>query len=86
MVIIPALTMVSTIRFRSFKTFDLQTRRSSAVLVLVAVGLVLLAAEPQYVLRRDGVHLSGVRLHRLRAGRGLHRRHGGEEESTRPAR
>jgi CDP-diacylglycerol--serine O-phosphatidyltransferase len=50
MVIIPALTMVSTIRFRSFKTFDLQTRRSSAVLVLVALGLVLLAAEPQYVL------------------------------------
>ena len=50
MVIIPALTMVSTIRFRSFKTFDLQTRRSSAVLLLVAVGLVLLAAEPHYVL------------------------------------
>src|SRR6187455_1385294 len=50
MVIIPALTMVSTVRFRSFKTFDLQTRRSSAVLVLLAIGLVLLAAEPQYVL------------------------------------
>jgi len=50
MVIVPALTMVSTIRFRSFKTFDLQTRRSSAVLVLVALGLALLAAEPQYVL------------------------------------
>jgi CDP-diacylglycerol--serine O-phosphatidyltransferase len=50
MVIIPALTMVSTIRFRSFKTFDLQTRRSSAVLLFVALGLVLLAAEPQYVL------------------------------------
>ena len=38
MVIVPALPMVSTIRFRSFKTFDLQTRRSSAVLVLVAAG------------------------------------------------
>jgi len=50
MVIIPALTMVSTIRFRSFKTLDLQARRSSAVLVLVALGLALLAAEPQYVL------------------------------------
>ena len=50
MVIIPALTMVSTVRFRSFKTLDLQARRSSAVLVLVALGLVLLAAEPQYVL------------------------------------
>src|SRR5687768_1562106 len=50
MVIVPALTMVSTIRFRSFKTLDLQSRRSPAVLVLVAAGLVLLAAEPQYVL------------------------------------
>ncbi|HLG59383.1 MAG TPA: CDP-diacylglycerol--serine O-phosphatidyltransferase [Vicinamibacterales bacterium] len=50
MVIVPSLLMVSSIRFRSFKTFDLQTRRSSAVLVLVAIGLVLLAAEPQYVL------------------------------------
>jgi CDP-diacylglycerol--serine O-phosphatidyltransferase len=50
MVIVPALTMVSTIRFRSFKTFDLQARRSPAVLVLVALGLVLLAAEPHYVL------------------------------------
>jgi CDP-diacylglycerol---serine O-phosphatidyltransferase len=50
MVIVPALTMVSTIRFRSFKTFDLQARRSSAVLLLVALALVLLAAEPQYVL------------------------------------
>jgi CDP-diacylglycerol---serine O-phosphatidyltransferase len=50
MVIVPALTMVSTIRFRSFKTLDLQARRSSTVLVLVAIGLVLLAAEPQYSL------------------------------------
>jgi CDP-diacylglycerol--serine O-phosphatidyltransferase len=49
-VIVPALTMVSTIRFRSFKTLDLQRRRSSAVLVLVALGLVLVAAEPQYSL------------------------------------
>lgn len=50
MVIVPALLMVSTMRFRSFKTFDLQTRRSSAVLVLLALGLVLLAAEPHIVL------------------------------------
>jgi CDP-diacylglycerol--serine O-phosphatidyltransferase len=50
MVIVPALTMVSTIRFRSFKTLDLQSRRSSAVLVFVALGLVLLAAEPHYLL------------------------------------
>ena len=50
MVIVPALLMVSTIRFRSFKTFDLQSRRSYTVLVLVALGLALLAAEPHYLL------------------------------------
>ena len=78
MVIVPALTMVSTIRFRSFKTFDLQRRRSSAVLVLVAAGLVLLAAEPQYVLVAMAyTYLAsgfiGYALTRL------HRRHGVEE-------
>ena len=76
MVIVPALTMVSTIRFRSFKTFDLQVRRSSAVLVLVAVGLVLLAAEPQYVLvalaytylASGFIGYAWTRLHRKQAG------------------
>jgi CDP-diacylglycerol--serine O-phosphatidyltransferase len=50
MVIVPALLMVSTIRFRSFKSFDLQARRSYAVLILVAAGLVLLAAHGEIVL------------------------------------
>ena len=79
MVIVPALTMVSTIRFRSFKTFDLQARRSSAVLVLVAIGLALLAAEPQYVL----VALAYTYLASGFIGNAwtrLHRRHGGGEE------
>jgi CDP-diacylglycerol--serine O-phosphatidyltransferase len=49
-VIVPALLMVSTIRFRSFKNLDLQTRRSYAVLLLVALGLALLAAHPALVL------------------------------------
>ncbi len=49
-VIVPALLMVSTIRYRSFKTFDLQSRRSYAVLLLVAVGMVLLAARPDVFL------------------------------------
>jgi CDP-diacylglycerol--serine O-phosphatidyltransferase len=49
MVLVPALLMVSTIRFRSFKTFDLQTRRSYTVLLLVAIGLVLIAAQPDYL-------------------------------------
>lgn len=77
MVIVPALTMVSTIRFRSFKTFDLQARRSSTVLVLVAAGLVLLAAEPQYVL----VAMAYTYLASGFIGYAwtrLHRRHGGE--------
>ena len=50
MVIVPALLMVSTIRFRSFKTFDLQARRSYAVLFLFAVGLALLASRPDIIL------------------------------------
>jgi CDP-diacylglycerol--serine O-phosphatidyltransferase len=49
MVLVPALLMVSTIRFRSFKTVDLQTRRSYSVLLLVAVGLALVAAQPDYL-------------------------------------
>ena len=49
-VIVPALLMVSTIRFRSFKTLDLQTRRSSPVLFLLALGLAALAAQPEIVL------------------------------------
>ncbi|MCX6544443.1 MAG: CDP-diacylglycerol--serine O-phosphatidyltransferase [Acidobacteria bacterium] len=37
-VLIPAFLMVSTIRFRSFKTFDLRARRSYKVLGLVAIA------------------------------------------------
>ena len=50
MVIVPALLMVSTIRYRSFKTIDLQSRRSYPVLFLLALGLALLAAQPQWLL------------------------------------
>jgi CDP-diacylglycerol--serine O-phosphatidyltransferase len=50
MVIVPALLMVSTIRFRSFKTFDLQARRSYAVLIFFAAALALLASHPEVVL------------------------------------
>jgi len=42
MVIVPALLMVSTVRFRSFKKFDLQARRPYTVLLLVALGIVLI--------------------------------------------
>jgi CDP-diacylglycerol--serine O-phosphatidyltransferase len=50
MVVVPAVLMVSKIRFRSFKTFDLQTRRPYSVLLLIAVGIVLIATHPRYVL------------------------------------
>ena len=41
MVLVPAALMVSTIRFRSFKTIDLQSRRSYTVILLIAAGIVL---------------------------------------------
>ena len=50
MVIVPALLMVSTIRFRSFKTFDLQARRSYPILVLFAAALAVLASHPEWIL------------------------------------
>ena len=50
LVIVPALLMVSTIRFRSFKSFNLQARRSYPALILVALGLALLAAQGELVL------------------------------------
>ena len=50
MIIAPALLMVSTVRFRSFKGIDLQARRKYPVLLLVALGLALLVAHPELVL------------------------------------
>ena len=42
--------MVSTIRFRSFKTIDLQARRPYTVLILVAGGIMLITTHPRLVL------------------------------------
>jgi CDP-diacylglycerol--serine O-phosphatidyltransferase len=50
MVIVPAVLMVSTIRFRSFKSINLQTRRGYPVLLAIAGGLALLVSQPQIVL------------------------------------
>ncbi len=73
MVIIPALLMVSTIRFRSFKTFDLQSRRSFQVIVAMAAGLALLVTYPELVLAAMAyVYLAsglvGLAWSRLRRG------------------
>jgi CDP-diacylglycerol--serine O-phosphatidyltransferase len=50
MVLVPALLMVSTIRFRSFKTIDLKMRRPYTVLFLIAIGIMAVATHPRYVL------------------------------------
>jgi CDP-diacylglycerol--serine O-phosphatidyltransferase len=50
MVLVPAILMVSTIRFRSFKTIDLQSRRPYTVLIFIAAGLVAITTHPRFVL------------------------------------
>jgi phosphatidylserine synthase len=50
MVLVPAVLMVSTIRFRSFKTLDSKARRPYTVLIFVAGGIVAIATHPQPVL------------------------------------
>jgi CDP-diacylglycerol--serine O-phosphatidyltransferase len=50
MVLVPAVLMVSTIRFRSFKTLDSRTRRPYTVLIFVAAGIMLIATHPQAML------------------------------------
>jgi CDP-diacylglycerol---serine O-phosphatidyltransferase len=50
MILVPAVLMVSTIRFRSFKTIDLQTRRPYSVLLAVAAGIVAITTHPRSVL------------------------------------
>jgi CDP-diacylglycerol--serine O-phosphatidyltransferase len=49
-VLVPALLMVSTVRFRSFKTIDLQMRRPYTVLFLIAMGIMAVATHPRFVL------------------------------------
>jgi len=48
--IVPASMMVSTIRFRSFKTLDLRARRSYKVLALVALVFAIVQLHPRIVL------------------------------------
>jgi len=42
--------MVSTIRFRSFKTLDSHTRRPYTVLIFVAAAIMLIATHPRFML------------------------------------
>jgi CDP-diacylglycerol--serine O-phosphatidyltransferase len=50
LVLVPGLLMVSAIRFRSFKTFDLGVRRRYPLLILVAGSIALLVAQPELIL------------------------------------
>jgi CDP-diacylglycerol--serine O-phosphatidyltransferase len=50
MVLVPAFLMVSTIRYRSFKTFDLRAPRSYRKLILVATVIAAIATHPQVAL------------------------------------
>jgi CDP-diacylglycerol---serine O-phosphatidyltransferase len=72
MVLIPGFLMVSTIRYRSFKTIDLRARRSYRNLILLALVMAAIVARPQitlsvmayaYLLSPIGDFL-WVRLHR----------------------
>jgi len=50
MVLVPAVLMVSTIRFRSFKTIDLRSRQPYRVLLLIAGAIMLITWLHRYVL------------------------------------
>jgi CDP-diacylglycerol---serine O-phosphatidyltransferase len=50
LVVVPAVLMVSTVRFRSFKTFDLQARRPFRVLIFFAAVITAIVTHPQIVL------------------------------------
>lgn len=47
LMLVPAFLMVSTIRFRSFKTIDLNARRSYKLLVPIALGLFAFVTQPR---------------------------------------
>jgi len=74
MVLVPAVLMVSRIRFRSFKTIDLRARRSYSTLILVAAGIMLIATHPRGVLLATAyIYLAspfiGMAYTRLRHGK-----------------
>jgi CDP-diacylglycerol--serine O-phosphatidyltransferase len=50
MVLVPAVLMISTIKYRSFKGLDLKSRRPFRVLVLIAAGIVAIWTHPKAVL------------------------------------
>jgi CDP-diacylglycerol---serine O-phosphatidyltransferase len=76
MVLVPAFLMVSTVRYRSFKSLDLGTRRSYRGLLLMALVIAAIATHPQATLLvvAYGYLASGLigwAWARLRSGRSL---------------
>jgi CDP-diacylglycerol--serine O-phosphatidyltransferase len=49
-VLVPAFLMISTIRYRSFKTFDLRSPRSYRKLILMALVIAAISTHPQITL------------------------------------
>jgi CDP-diacylglycerol--serine O-phosphatidyltransferase len=49
-VLVPAFLMVSTIRYRSFKTFDLGSRRSYRNLIFIALVIAAISTNPRVTL------------------------------------
>jgi CDP-diacylglycerol---serine O-phosphatidyltransferase len=71
MVLVPALLMVSTVRFRSFKSIDLARRRPYFNLFVIAVLVAAIVSRPKIVLivlsySYLASALAGVAIHRLR--------------------
>jgi CDP-diacylglycerol--serine O-phosphatidyltransferase len=80
LVIVPALLMVSTVRFRSFKTIDVGVRRRYQTLIVLAAGLALLVTYPHEVL----VIMAYLYLASGFVGLALHKLRGRDHEVTQP--
>jgi CDP-diacylglycerol---serine O-phosphatidyltransferase len=81
LVLVPAVLMVSTIRFRSFKSIDLRTRRPYTVLMLIATGIVLIATYPRSVLVLMAYTYLASAFIGMAVGRVRHRRGVAREEA-----
>ena len=80
LVVVPALLMVSTIRFRSFKTIDLGERRRYQILIPIAAVLALIVTYPHEVL----LIMAWVYLASAFIGLAIHKLRGRDHEVTPP--
>jgi CDP-diacylglycerol--serine O-phosphatidyltransferase len=80
LVVVPALLMVSTMRFRSFKTIDVGVRRRYQTLIVLAGALALLVTYPHEVL----LLMAYMYLASGFVGLALHKLRGRDHEVTQP--